>query len=103
MAEWRQRRSELVTDGQKKKAGGKPSADFMAEYAKFAEKYPDTSYVTAVPYSTADSHEDESASASAPEWLQLYDESSEAYYYQHQTTGETSWDEPASFVPYSEY
>ena len=34
-----------------------------------------------------------------PEWLQVLDPASGAYYYEHKTTGESVWEAPSSFVP----
>jgi hypothetical protein len=34
-----------------------------------------------------------------PEWVQILDENSGAYYYEHKVTGESVWEAPASFVP----
>jgi len=34
-----------------------------------------------------------------PDWVQILDTNSGAYYYEHKTTGESTWDAPASFVP----
>lgn len=34
-----------------------------------------------------------------PQWRQILDPSSGAYYYEHKTTGESTWDAPSSFIP----
>lgn len=129
MAEWRQRRGEWATGGKGKKAGGRPGKVFLEQYAKFAELYPDaygseignhnnelqegTGHVE-VADSTSDSAVDnaaqnaaenveEVATSAASEWVQYYDETSQAYYYENSASGETSWDEPENFVPYAEY
>jgi hypothetical protein len=34
-----------------------------------------------------------------PDWVQILDPASGAYYYEHKVTGESVWEAPASFVP----
>lgn len=45
----------------------------------------------------------DAAGGGAAEWVQHYDESSAAYYYENVTTGETSWDKPEHFTPAGEH
>jgi hypothetical protein len=39
-------------------------------------------------------------SSAAPEWLQLWDETQQWYYYYSTLTGESTWDAPPVYVPY---